>query len=146
MEDFQFEYTQENQIDKKEMASEKLANAAFILGIFSLFSVFCCLPFAFSALGIVLALLSKGASHVLKPKAKTGLILSIVGIVISTVMIVSTVLMPFILNTLNPAIGENYMKQFREIIEQNESYYRDQYGDETMDIINDFLNQEDNQL
>ena len=44
-------------VDEKNIASEKLANASFVLGIMSLFSVFCCCPFVLSAIGMTQALL-----------------------------------------------------------------------------------------
>lgn len=123
----------------KEAASQKLADAAFVLGIISLFSVFCCCPFVMSAIGIVLALLSKGASEALKPKAKTGLILSIVGLVISLCIVVGTVVMPFVLAKLNPEIGNQFKQEYRDTIIQNEELFRQMYGDENYDEIVDSM-------
>ena len=75
----------EAQFNSKEQSADRLATASFVMGIISIVSVLCCCPFVFSAIGIVLALLSKGASDALRPRAKTGLILSIAGLVISFV-------------------------------------------------------------
>ena len=133
------EFTQNNTDIMKEQSSEKLATAAFVLGIISLFSVFCCCPFVISAIGITLALLSKGASQALKPKAKTGLILSICGIFTSIIMIIATVIMPMVLAKLNPDIKENFKEQYREVLEENEDFYKEIYGDETYDMVEDFL-------
>lgn len=127
-------------MDNKNMASEKLANASFILGILSLFSVFCCCPFVLSAIGITLALLSKGASEMLKPKAKTGLILSIVGLFTSLAVIIGSVVMPLVMAKLNPAIGDSFKQQYLDVLEQNEDFYRDAYGDETYEMIEDLIN------
>lgn len=123
----------------KNAASERLANASFVLGILSLFSVFFCCPFVLSAIGITLALLSKGASEALKPKARTGLILSIVGIVISVVVVIGSLAMPLVMARLNPEIGENFKKQYLEVIEQNEDFYRQTYGDETVDMMEEII-------
>ena len=123
----------------KERSSEQLANASFVLGIISLFSVFCCCPFVISAIGITLALLSKGASEVLKPRAKTGLTLSIVGLFVSFAIVAATVVMPIVLAKLNPEIGENFKKQYREVLEQNEEFYKDAYGEETYEMMEDII-------
>lgn len=124
----------------REEASVKLANASFVLGIISVFSVFFCCPFILSAIGITLALLSKGASSMLKPKAKSGLILSIIGIVVSIVVLIGTVAMPIIMAKLNPAIGESFKQQYLDVIEQNEDLYRETYGDETVDALEEWIN------
>lgn len=123
----------------KNQASDKLANASYVLGILSLFSVFCCCPFVVSAVGITLALASKGASECLKPKAKTGLIMSVIGLVVSLVVIISSVVMPIVLAKLNPAIGESFKQQYLEVLEENEDLYREMYGDETFDMMEDFI-------
>lgn len=123
----------------KERSSEKLANASFVLGILSLFSVFCCCPFVLSAIGITLALVSKGASEVLKPKAKTGLTLSIVGLVISFVITVSSVVMPFVLAKLNPEIGESYKQEYKNTLEENEEYFKSIYGEETYEKMQEII-------
>lgn len=128
-----------NQQQLKERSSESLATASLVLGIISLFSVFCCCPFVVSAVGITLALVSKGASHMLKPRAKTGLILSIAGLVVSFAVVIGTVVMPVVLAKLNPEIGEAFKQQYREVLEQNEEYYRDMYGDETYEQIEDII-------
>ena len=136
-EEFQQNNAGEN---RKNISSEKLANASFVLGIISLFSVFCCCPFVLSAIGITLALLSKGASEMLKPKAKTGLILSVVGLFTSLAVVVGSVVMPFVMSKLNPAIGEEFTQQYLDVLEQNEDFYRDTYGDETYDMLEDMIN------
>ena len=130
---------EELRMNAKNQASEKLANASFVLGIISLFSVFCCCPFVISAVGITLALASKGASECLKPKAKSGIIMSVIGLVISFAVIVGSVVMPIALAKLNPAIGENFKQQYIDVLEQNEDLYREMYGDETYDMLEDFI-------
>ena len=87
--------TETQQYDNRERSADRLATAAFVLGIISLVSTLCCCPFVFSALGIVLALLSKGAEKMLRPRAKTGLILSIVGMCVSVVLVVFSITLPF---------------------------------------------------
>jgi len=130
---------EEARLAAKELASQKLANASFVLGIISIFSVFFCCPFVLSAIGITLALLSKGASDALKPKAKNGLILSIVGLVVSFVILVTSIVMPLVLAKLNPEIGENFKKQYLEVLEENEDFYRELYGDEAVDTMEQMI-------
>lgn len=124
-------------INDKELASQKLATASMVLGIISLFSVFCCCPFVLSAIGITLALVSKGTSELLKPRAKTGLILSIVGIVISICVVGATVIMPFVLANMNPQIKEELKQQYEDTLRQEEDLFRGLYGDDVYDEVLD---------
>lgn len=130
---------EEARIKTKEIASKKLADASFVLGIISIFSVFFCCPFVISAIGITLALLSKGASEALSQKARTGLTLSIVGLFVSFFILVATIVMPIVLAKLNPAIGENFKKQYMEVLEENEDFYREMYGDEAFDTMEEII-------
>ncbi len=122
-----------SQIDSREASAERLATASFVMGIISLFSVLCCCPFVFSAIGIVLALLSKGAEKVLRPKAKTGLILSIVGLGVSVVLMAFTIIFPLVMYKTNPLFRENMNKSIEESLDQDEELFRQLYGDELFD-------------
>lgn len=122
--------------NSKEIASERLANAAFILGILSLVSILCCCPFVFSAIGIILALLSKGASDTLKPKAKTGLILSIIGIVVSFVIGIATIAFPIMMFKTNPEYRKVMLETYEDSLEDNEQLIKDTYGE---DIYNEMV-------
>ena len=122
-----------SQIDSREASAEKLATASFVMGIISLFSVLCCCPFVFSAIGIVLALLSKGAEKVLRPRAKTGLILSIVGLCVSVVLMAFTIVFPVVMYKTNPLFRENMNKSIEESLDQDEELFRQLYGDELYD-------------
>ncbi len=123
----------------KEKSSEQLATAALVLGIISLFSVFCCCPFVLSALGIILALLSKGASDVLKPRAKTGLALSIIGIFSSLIISVFTIAFPLILTKVNPDAGKEFWGSFEEQFTQNEGMLKEVYGEDVYEQMMDML-------
>lgn len=123
----------------KEASAEKLATAAFVLGIISLVSTLCCCPFVFSAIGITLALLSKGAEKVLRPRAKTGLILSIVGIGVSIVIISVTVAFPILMFKTNPEYRENFKEDYVETLEQDEELFRSLYGDDIYEQMFDML-------
>lgn len=125
----------------KEVAAEKLATASMVLGIISLFSILCCCPFVFSAIGIVLALLSKGAEQTLRPHAKTGLILSITGLVVSAVLIVFTVAFPLVMYRTNPEFKKIFNDAFEKSLEQDEELYRQLYGDDTYDQIHEFFDE-----
>lgn len=126
--------------NNKELASLKLATASMVLGIISLFSVFCCCPFIISAIGITLALVSKGTAEYLNPRAKTGLILSIVGLVISLCVVAATVLIPFVLANMNPQIKDELKQQYEDTLEQQEDLFRGLYGD---DVYEDVLDSTD---
>ena len=121
------------QFDNRERSADRLATASFVLGIISLFSVLCCCPFVFSAIGIVLALLSKGAEKALRPRAKTGLILSIVGIGVSLVLMIFTIGFPIVMYKTNPMFREKFQKEMKFSLEQDEELFRSLYGDEVYD-------------
>lgn len=118
-----------NKIDKNA-AAERLATASFVMGIISLVSILCCCPFIFSALGIIFALLSKGAEKVLRQRAKTGLILSIIGMVVSVVITVFTIAMPFVLMKVNPEYKNFFIESYEDSLEENEGMFRQMYGDD----------------
>lgn len=117
----------------RERAADRLATASFVLGIISLFSVLCCCPFVFSAIGIVLALLSKGAEKTLRPRAKTGLILSVIGIGVSLVLMIFTIGFPIVMYKTNPMFREKFQNEMKFSLEQDEELFRSLYGDEVYD-------------
>lgn len=129
----------ESQYNNKELAADRLATAAMIMGIISLISILCCCPFVFSAIGIVLALLSKGAEKTLRPRAKTGLILSIVGLVVSFVLIVATIAFPIVMYRTNPEFRKNFNDAMEQSLEQDEELFRQLYGDEAYDQMMDMF-------
>ena len=130
----------------KEAAVDRLATASMVLGIISLFSILCCCPFVFSAIGIVLALLSKGAEEALKPRAKTGLILSVVGLVVSFVLIAFTIAFPLVMYKTNPEFKKNFDKAIEESLEQDEQLYRQLYGDEVYDQMHELFDTKEDSL
>ena len=125
--------TETQQYDNRERSGDRLATAALVLGIISLVSTLCCCPFIFSALGIVLALLSKGAEKMLRPRAKTGLILSIVGMCVSVVLVVFSIALPFFMYRTNPMFRERLNEEMKNSLEQDEALFRSIYGDEVYD-------------
>ena len=125
--------TETQQYDNRERSADRLATAALVLGIISLVSTLCCCPFIFSALGIVLALLSKGAEKMLRPRAKTGLILSIVGMCVSVVLVVFSIALPFFMYKTNPMFRERLNEEMKNSLEQDEALFRSIYGDEVYD-------------
>lgn len=130
----------------KEAAAERLATASMVLGIISLFSILCCCPFVFSAIGIVLALLSKGAEEALRPRAKTGLILSIVGLVVSVVLIGFTIAFPLVMYKTNPEFKKNLDKAIEESLDQDEELYRQLYGDDVFDQMHEYFDTQEDSL
>ncbi len=133
------------EIGSKEQSANRLATASMVLGIISLFSVLCCCPFVFSAIGIVLALLSKGASEVLLPRAKTGLVLSIVGLVVSAVLTAFTIAFPIVMYRTNPEFRKNFDDAMIRSLEQDEELFRQIYGDDVYEQMEDVIKgKEDN--
>ena len=130
----------------KEAAAERLATASMVLGIISLFSILCCCPFVFSAIGIILALLSKGAEQTLRPRAKTGLILSIVGLVVSVVLIAFTIAFPLVMYKTNPEFKKNFDKAIEESLDQDEELYRQLYGDDVFDQMHEYFDTQEDSL
>lgn len=126
----------------RERAADRLATASLILGIVSLFSIMCCCPFVFSAIGIVLALLSKGASETLRPRAKTGLILSVAGMVISVVIIVFSIAFPLVMYKTNPEFRKNLIEQYQQSLDQDEQLFRSLYGDEVYEQMKDLFKED----
>ena len=131
--------------EAKNLSADALATASFVFGVVSLVSTFCCCPFVFSALGIILALISKGGEKVLRSKAKTGLVFSCIGMVVSIVIIVFTVALPFVLIKVNPEYKQVFVETLEESLEENENTFRGLYGDDEyegmkqdmLDFIND---------
>ena len=121
------------QYNRKEKAADSLATASFVIGIVSLVSMLCCCPFVFSAIGIVLALLSKGAEKTLRPRAKAGLVMSIIGIVVSVVLTAFTIALPVVMYTTNPEFKKNFDDGMVQALEQDEELFRQMYGDEVYD-------------
>ena len=83
-----FSNTQNTQ--KKNQA---LVIVAFIMGIASLICAFTCLSFLAPVLGglsILFALLSKGSDEAFEKKAKQGLILSTVSVIVSVILMTCT--------------------------------------------------------
>ena len=128
-----------SQTGSREAAADRLATASFVLGIISLFSILCCCPFVFSAIGIVLALLSKGAEETLRPRAKTGLILSIVGLGVSFVLMAFTIAFPLVMYKTNPLFRENMNKSIQESLDQDEELFRQLYGDDIYDQMKEMF-------
>ena len=123
----------DRQSDNKELAADRLATASMVLGIISIVSVLCCCPFVFSAIGIVLALLSKGAEEKLRQRAKTGLALSITGIAVSLVLTAFTIIFPFVMYKTNPEFRKNFNVMMEESLKQDEELFRQLYGDDAFE-------------
>lgn len=96
-----------------------MATAALVLGILAIVS-FCCIygSYIFGGIAITLGLLSRGKEKKLSNNALIGVILSIVGMVISTIIIVAYV----ILFMSTDAI-DTYMQEY-------ETIYEDIYGED----------------
>lgn len=109
---------------KKNKSASGLATAAMIFGIISIFSTCCCMPFIFSGLGITFALLSKRENREWLSSAKTGIITSCVGILVSIILIVVVM--------VSGLIGAADMdpEERRDFWDEYSEDYERQYGEE----------------
>ena len=129
----------DSQLSNKEVAADRLATASLVMGIISLVSILCCCPFVFSAIGIVLALISKGAESSLRPRAKTGLILSITGLVVSVVLGIFTIAFPIFMYRTNPEFKKNLDEAMVQSLEQDEQLFRQLYGDDAFEQMKEMF-------
>jgi hypothetical protein len=97
-----------------------MATAALVLGILAIVSV-CCIygSYIFGGIAITLGLLSRGNHKKLSPKALIGVIVSIVGMLLSTVVIVM----------LSVSLLSKY-DSIDDFMIDYESYYESLYGDD----------------
>lgn len=128
-----------------------LVVGAFIMGILSLISAFTCFSFfapIFGGLGILFALLSRGKEPAFEKKAKYGLIMSTISLVVTVLLTLAAFIFTFITlsqyepdelrDYLNEAYEETYGQSFDELYEEiygedfsevYEDMYKDLYGD-----------------
>ncbi len=109
--------------DPCEMQSVPMALASLILGIIALLTAGCIyLAMVCGALGIILALLSKGGSLTLHPKARAGLALSSAGLILTFVIYIMAFL--FILSYYGGLDGlmQEYMNLYQ--VDSIEELYR----------------------
>lgn len=120
---------------KKNKAASNFALASMIFGLISIFSIFCCLPFVFSGLGIVFALLSKRSDlEMLKP-AKTGIITSIIGVISSLVVSIGIVLI-----SLSTLASENLTEdEWNKYYENYEAQYGMEVPEDSYEIYQDIM-------
>ncbi len=123
---------------KKNRSASGFATAAMVCGIISIFSTCCCMPFVFSGLGIIFALLSKRENREWLNSAKTGIITSCVGIAVSMVLMVFVM----IFSILDYANMDSIDKEdfWNEYSEQYERQFGEEMPEETQDIFEDFIN------
>jgi len=93
-------------------AQQNMATFSFLLGILSLIMLLFGLGLPAGALGLIVALLSRGKDAFL-PKAKIGFILSLIGLIISLVITVSSVIL------IRSGALQNSYEQMKEMIETN---------------------------
>lgn len=96
-----------------------MATASLVLGILAIISI-CCVygSYLFGGIAITLALLSRGRNNKLSTNALIGTILSIIGMVISTVIIAIAVISIF-------SYGS-----FSDFMNEYETFYEEIYGEE----------------
>ena len=75
-----------NYTQSQNIKSNNFATASLVMGIISIVCSCCCIGIPFSALGIIFAYISK-TNETMEKSAKTGLITSVIGIVLSIAML-----------------------------------------------------------
>lgn len=71
-------------------AQQNMSNISFFMGMASLVLLFFGFAIPFAALGLILSLLSRGAGKML-PRAKTGFVMSVIGLAIGLAITISSV-------------------------------------------------------
>lgn len=105
-------------------SGDRLASAAMVMGILAL-STFVSMtiypPFIFGAVGIVLALLSKGRSPRLHVKAKAGIICATIGLIANCALCTTSLYMlytkPEIMEQVNDIFEKQYGMSYDEMLE-----------------------------
>ena len=87
--------------------------------------------------------MSKGAEKVLRPRARTGLILSVVGLAVSVILMAFMIAFPVFMYKTNPMFRENFREQMEKSLDQDEELFRQIYGDEAYEQFRDMLEKED---
>lgn len=95
-------------MDPKLAAKYGLAITSVVLGVLSLFLILMGLSVPMGALGIIVALLSRGNGELL-PRAKAGLALSMLGITLGICLII------WAYHTMNSAEFGDLLKQLEEM-------------------------------
>ena len=105
-------------------SGDRLASAAMVMGIFTLatfVSMTIYPPFIFGAVGIVLALLSKGRSPRLHVKAKAGIICATIGLIANCALCTTSLYMlytkPEIMEQVNDIFEKQYGMSYDEMLE-----------------------------
>jgi hypothetical protein len=124
-----------NQVNNNNYGNNQpngMATAALVLGILAIVSI-CCVygSYIFGGIAITLGLLSRGNNKKLSSNALIGTILSIVGMVISTIIIVITCITIF-----------SRYSSVDDFLNDYESYYENIYG-EDYPFDSDIFNYED---
>lgn len=108
--------------------SEGMATAALVLGIISVLLICCGGSIVLGALGIMFALLSRGADT-MNTKARVGMGLSIGSMVISVVLIVVIVLFVVRSDYVDDFMEEFYYNYEEYLDDSYEYYFDDSYED-----------------
>lgn len=112
-------YNQQTQNNYQVVEPNGMATASLILGIIGIVCSCCCfLSVPLAALGIILALLSKGGSR-MSDRAKTGLGISIAGLCVTVVLTI--ILLIFSRSYMTT---EDFQTQFKDYME----FYGDDYN------------------
>ncbi|NLG05214.1 MAG: DUF4190 domain-containing protein [Clostridia bacterium] len=127
---------------RKQNNAMTFATLSLVFGVISLFSTCCCLPFIFSGIGITFALLSKRKGVPYSSFAKSGIITSVIGIILPFVIMI--VILFSAMTTLK---SEDAKQQFLDAYyEQYENQFHEEMPEDlkeefenNVDILTDFF-------
>lgn len=94
-------------------SQEKLQFASLILGITSLAFLLFGLSLPLGALGLILALLSRGNGEPIQGRAVAGMITSLIGLVFGAVILIATIYM------IHTGVYDELLKQFNSYYSQS---------------------------
>ena len=110
-------------------ARQNMAMFSFILGILSLIFLLFGFSMPLAALGIILALLSRGG-EAMAPRARSGLILSALGLVIGIAITVSSIVM------LRSGAFQDAFDEMRKTLEMT---YSEEEADEVLEQLDELF-------
>lgn len=115
---------QSNTTNSPRQRGNSFATASLIMGILAVLTLCTIyLPIVFGSLSIIFAVLSKGSQQRMAGASHAGIMLSLMGITLSVVTIVTTV---FLLLT-NPNIYQEYKKELNTIFSQQYGITYDEF-------------------
>jgi hypothetical protein len=107
-------------------SQQAFAAASFALGVVAIVCACCIyLSLVCGALSIIFAVLSKNTENTYSRQAKTGILLSVIGIILSIVMLTVTLG----LEIRNAGGIDSFIQKYEKIYDNYNDYFEEMYGD-----------------